>query len=359
MDEAYNDYEPHRAGRYIEEFVDEHLSNWYVRLCRRRFWKGDYSQDKIAAYQTLYRCMEVVAQLSAPIAPFFMDRLFTDLNSITKRDSAESIHLSLFPVADISLIDKKLEERMSLAQKISSMILSIRKKENIRVRQPLSRIQIPVLDNSQKEKIEAVQDLILSEVNVKSIEFVDESTTSITKNLKLNFKTLGKKCGKNMKAVQAFANENAQTIISGIERDGKFEIKVEGEIIVLETEDVEIIPIDIPGWKVINSGQLTVALDVTITPALKEEGLARELINRIQNLRKDGLLEVTDKINVLIKNNLSINSAIKNNLDYICAEILASSITLVDDFGASVAVEIELDEEIKTLITITKLTNTN
>ena len=359
VDEAYNDYEPHRAGRYIEEFVDEHLSNWYVRLCRRRFWKGDYSQDKIAAYQTLYRCMEVVAQLSAPIAPFFMDRLFTDLNSITKRDSAESIHLSLFPVADISLIDKKLEERMSLAQKISSMILSIRKKENIRVRQPLSRIQIPVLDNSQKEKIEAVQDLILSEVNVKSIEFVDESTTSITKNLKLNFKTLGKKCGKNMKAVQAFANENAQTIISGIERDGKFEIKVEGEIIVLETEDVEIIPIDIPGWKVINSGQLTVALDVTITPALKEEGLARELINRIQNLRKDGLLEVTDKINVLIKNNLSINSAIKNNLDYICAEILASSITLVDDFGASVAVEIELDEEIKTLITITKLTNTN
>jgi isoleucyl-tRNA synthetase len=359
VDEAYSDYEPHRAGRYIEEFVDEHLSNWYVRLCRRRFWKGDYSQDKIAAYQTLYRCMEVVAQLSAPIAPFFMDRLFTDLNNITKRDAAESIHLSLFPVSDTSLIDKKLEERMSLAQKISSMILSIRKKENIRVRQPLSRIQIPVLDNSQKEKIEAVQDLILSEVNVKSIEFVDESTTSITKNLKLNFKTLGKKCGKNMKAVQAFANENAQAIISGIERDGKFEIKVEGEVIVLETEDVEIIPVDIPGWKVANSGQLTVALDVTITPALKEEGLARELINRIQSLRKDSLLEVTDKINVLIKNNLSINSAINNNLDYICAEILASSITLVDDFGASVAVEIELDEEIKTLITITKLTNTN
>ncbi len=359
VDEAYSDYEPHRAGRYIEEFVDEHLSNWYVRLCRRRFWKGDYSQDKIAAYQTLYRCMEVVAQLSAPIAPFFMDRLFTDLNNITKRDSAESIHLSLFPVADVSLIDKNLEERMSLAQKISSMILSIRKKENIRVRQPLSRIQIPVLDNSQKEKIEAVQDLILSEVNVKNIEFVDESTTSITKNLKLNFKTLGKKCGKNMKAVQAFANENAQAIISGIEREGKFEIKVEGDTIVLENEDVEIIPVDIPGWKVANSGQLTVALDVTITPALKEEGLARELINRIQNMRKDSLLEVTDKINVLIKNNLSINSAIKNNLDYICAEILASSITLVDDFGASVAVEMELDEEVKTLITITKLTNTN
>jgi isoleucyl-tRNA synthetase len=359
VDEAYSDYEPHRAGRYIEEFVDEHLSNWYVRLCRRRFWKGDYSQDKIAAYQTLYRSMEVVAQLSAPIAPFFMDRLFTDLNKITKRDSAESIHLSLFPVADVSLIDKNLEERMELAQKISSMILSIRKKENIRVRQPLSRIQIPVLDNSQKEKIEAVQDLILSEVNVKSIEFVDESTTSITKNLKLNFKTLGKKCGKNMKAVQTFANENAQAIISGIEREGKFEIKIEEDTIVLENEDVEIIPVDIPGWKVANSGQLTVALDITITPALKEEGLARELINRIQNLRKDSLLEVTDKINVLIKNNLSINSAINNNLDYICAEILASSIMLVEDFGASVAVEIELDEEVKTLINITKIINTN
>jgi isoleucyl-tRNA synthetase len=359
VDEAYNDYEPHRAGRYIEEFVDEHLSNWYVRLCRRRFWKGDYSQDKIAAYQTLYRCMEVVAQLSAPIAPFFMDRLFTDLNKITKRDAAESIHLSLFPVADVSLIDKNLEEQMELAQKISSMILSIRKKENIRVRQPLSRIQIPVLDTTQKEKIEAVQDLILSEVNVKSIEFVDESTTSITKNLKLNFKTLGKKCGKNMKAVQTFANENPQAIISGIERESKFEIKVEGEIIVLENEDVEIIPVDIPGWKVANSGQLTVALDVTITPDLKEEGLAREFINRVQNLRKENNLEVTDKINVLVQNNLVINSTINHNLDYICAEILAASIIMVEDFDRSVAVEIELDEDTKTFINITKIINTN
>jgi len=363
VEEAYSDYEPHRAGRYIEEFVDEHLSNWYVRLCRRRFWKGDYSQDKIAAYQTLYRCMEVVAQLSAPIAPFFMDRLFNDLNKITKRDAAESIHLSLFPVADVSLIDKNLEERMELAQKISSMVLSIRKKENIRVRQPLSRIQIPVLDTTQKEKIEAVKDLILSEVNVKSIEFVDESTTSITKNLKLNFKTLGKKCGKNMKAVQTFANENAQAIISEIERNGKFEITGQNirisDPILLDAEDVEIIPIDIPGWKVSNSGQLTVALDITITPVLKEEGLARELINRIQNLRKEKHLEVTDKINVLVQNNLAINSTINNNLEYICAEILASSIKLVDDFGGFAGIEIELDEDTKTLINITKLPNTN
>jgi isoleucyl-tRNA synthetase len=361
VDEAYTDYEPHRAGRLIETFVDEHLSNWYVRLCRRRFWsvrtpseKGDSVTNKIAAYQTLYRCMEVVAQLSAPIAPFFMDRLFSDLNSITGRDKAESIHLSNFPVADETLIDKNLEERMELAQKISSMILSIRKKENIRVRQPLNRIQIPILDESYKAKIEAVKDLILSEVNVKNIEFIDESNSTITKNLKLNFKTLGKKCGKNMKAVQTFANENTQAIISGIEKTGKFEIKLDNEVIELDNEDVEIIPVDIPGWKVANSGQLTVALDVTISPELREEGLARELVNRIQNIRKDSNLEVTDKISVKIKRNSAINSAINNNLDYICTEILASSIELVDNVGAINESEIELDEGITTLIAITK-----
>ncbi|MES2286193.1 MAG: isoleucine--tRNA ligase [Bacteroidota bacterium] len=355
VDEAYSDYEPHRAGRYIEDFVDEHLSNWYVRLCRRRFWKGDYSQDKIAAYQTLYRCMEVVAQLAAPIAPFFMDRLYSDLNSVTGRDRAESIHLSDFPVSDTFLIDKELEERMELAQKISSMILSIRKKENIRVRQPLNKIQIPVLDDSFKDKIEAVKDLILSEVNVKSLEFVDESTTSITKNLKLNFKTLGKKCGKNMKAVQTFATENAQAIISGIEKTGKFEIRIDSEVIELESEDVEIIPVDIPGWKVANSGQLTVALDITITPELREEGLARELVNRIQNLRKESNLDVTDRIDVKIQRNSAINAAINNNLNYICTEILASSLELVDTLEHKIGSEIELDEEIKTLISITKL----
>ncbi len=355
VDEAYSDYEPHRAGRYIESFVDEHLSNWYVRLCRRRFWKGDYSQDKIAAYQTLYRCLEVIAQLSAPIAPFFMERLYSDLNSVTGRDKSESIHLSDFPVCNEKLIDKNLEERMELAQKISSMILSIRKKENIRVRQPLNRIQIPILDEAYKVKIEAVKDLILSEVNVKNIEFVDESSTTITKNLKLNFKTLGKKCGKHMKAVQGFATENAQAIISGIEKSGKFEIHIENEVITLDNEDVEIIPVDIPGWKVANSGQLTVALDVTISPELREEGIARELVNRIQNLRKDSNLDVTDRINVKIQRNSAINSAINNNLDYICAEILASSLELVDTVEATSGTEIELEEEIKTLISITKL----
>ncbi len=355
VDEAYSDYEPHRAGRYIESFVDEHLSNWYVRLCRRRFWKGDYSQDKIAAYQTLYTCLETIAKLSAPIAPFFMDRLFTDLNAVTGRDSFESIHLSDFPVTNETDIDKNLEERMELAQKISSMVLSIRKKENIRVRQPLNRIQIPVLDDSYKSKIEAVKDLILSEVNVKHLDLVDESQTQIVKNLKLNFKTLGKKCGKNMKAVQTFATENAQAVISGIEKTGNFTMNFGEETIVLDTEDVEIIPVDIPGWKVSNSGQLTVALDVTITPELREEGLARELVNRIQNLRKDSNLDVTDRIEVKIQRNSSINSAINNNLDYICAEILASSLELVDVLESTNGSEIELEEEIKTLITITKL----
>ncbi len=299
--------------------------------------------------------MEVVAQLAAPIAPFFMDRLYSDLNSVTGRDRAESIHLSDFPVSDTFLIDKDLEERMELAQKISSMILSIRKKENIRVRQPLNKIQIPVLDDSFKDKIEAVKDLILSEVNVKSLEFVDESTTSIIKNLKLNFKTLGKKCGKNMKAVQTFATENAQAIISGIEKTGKFEIKIDSDMIELESEDVEIIPVDIPGWKVANSGQLTVALDITISPELREEGLARELINRIQNLRKESNLDVTDRIDVKIQRNSAINAAINNNLNYICTEILASSLELVDTLEHKIGSEIELDEEIKTLISITKL----
>ncbi|HEX8516363.1 MAG TPA: isoleucine--tRNA ligase [Bacteroidia bacterium] len=359
VDEAYNDYEPHRAGRYIETFVDEHLSNWYVRLCRRRFWKGDYSADKIAAYQTLYRCLEVITRLSAPVAPFFMDRLYSDLNDATGHHKASSVHLGDFPVADEKMIDKDLEERMELAQKISSMVLSIRKKENIRVRQPLNNIQIPVLDIAYKAKIEAVKDLILSEVNVKNLELVDESQTQIVKNMKLNFKTLGKKCGKHMKAVQAFANENAQALISGIEKTGRYEMSFDGESIVLDTEDVEIIPVDIPGWKVANSGQLTVALDVTITPELKEEGIARELVNRIQNLRKDSNLDVTDRIDVKIQRNSAINAAVNNNLNYICAEILASSLELVDNVEATQGAEVELDEETRTLITITKLKNTN
>jgi isoleucyl-tRNA synthetase len=354
VDQAYAEYEPTRAGRAIEHFLDAHLSNWYVRLCRRRFWKGEYSKDKIAAYQTLYECMEVLAQLSSPIAPFFMDRLFTDLNSVTGKQSVESIHLSDMPVSMEARIDKALEEQMELAQKISSMILSIRKKENIRVRQPLQRIQIPVLEDSFRRKIEAVKELILSEVNVKEIEFVDETHTQIVKDLKLNFKTLGKKCGKHMKAVQLYAQQNAPAIIKSIEKTGSYTVKAEGESYVLEPEDVEIIPVDIPGWKVANDGPLTVALDITISPALREEGLARELINRIQTLRKDKDFDVTDRISVKIKSNNALDASVNNNLNYICSETLASTLELVNELSSEHAVLVEVDGEIRTLISIAK-----
>ena len=355
VEEAFSNYEPHRAGRFIEYFVDEHLSNWYVRLCRRRFWKGDYSEDKVAAYQTLYRCLEVIAQLSAPIAPFFTDRLFNDLNSITNRQKAESIHLSDFPKVDEKLIDKELEERMELAQKISSMILSIRKKENLKVRQPLNKIQIPVLDEHFQKQVDAVKDLILAEVNVKEIEFVNESHTQIVKNLKLNFKTLGKKCGKHMKAVQSFAADHTQAIISGIEKNSKFDIKIEGDTITLEPEDVEIIPVDIPGWKVANSGPITVALDITLTEPLKQEGIAREIVNRIQNIRKDKGFEVTDRINIKVLQNDALNDAIKNNLNYICSETLTSNLQLVEQLEQQTSMLIEVDEKLNTYISVEKL----
>lgn len=355
VDEAYSEYEPHKAGRLIESFVDEHLSNWYVRLCRRRFWKGDYSQDKIAAYQTLYRCLEVIAQLSAPIAPFFMDRLFCDLNSVTGRNQENSIHLSDFPNVNNAQIDLALEERMELAQKISSMVLSIRKKENIRVRQPLAKIQIPVLDEAYKHKIEAVKELILSEVNVKSLDLVDESQTQIVKQLKLNFKTLGKKCGKHMKAVQQYAGENATLIIAGIEKEAQFEIKIETESIVLTPEDTEIIPVDIPGWKVANAGQLTVALDVTITAELREEGLARELVNRIQNIRKERNFELTDRIVLKIKEQKEIKSAVNHNLEYICTEILADKIEFVSENLDETAVLLELEENLTSSVQVDKV----
>jgi len=354
VDQAYAEYEPTKAGRAIEYFLDEHLSNWYVRLCRRRFWKGDYSSDKIAAYQTLYQCMEVIARLASPIAPFFMDRLFNDLNLVTKKQKAESVHLSDFPVYDEKLIDKALEERMEIAQKISSMILSIRKKENIRVRQPLNMIQVPVLDDAFRKKVELVKDLILSEVNVKQIEFVDESQTQIVKNMKLNFKTLGKKCGKDMKAVQAHAADNGPAIISAIEKTGKYDLIIGGVTYSLEPEDVEIIPVDIPGWKVANNGPITVALDIGISPELKEEGIARELVNRIQNLRKDKGLEVTDKISLKIQGNIALNASINNNFNYICSETLASSLEVVSE-KPDEGLLVDIDDDIRTFILIHKL----
>jgi isoleucyl-tRNA synthetase len=354
VDQSFSDYEPTKAGRAIQNFVDEHLSNWYVRLCRRRFWKGDYTQDKIAAYQTLYTCLEVISQLSASIAPFFADRLFTDLNAITNRIKTESVHLSDFPVANTSLINKKLEERMDLAQKISSLVLSLRKKVNIRVRQPLNKIMVPLPDTSLKENIEAVKNLILSEVNVKEIEYITDTKGILVKKIKANFKELGKKAGGLMKSVSAAINTFTQEDIASIEAKGTYKLTVEGKEIELTLSDVEILSEDIPGWLVASLGPLTVALDVHISQELKEEGIAREIVNRIQNIRKDRAYEVTDKIVLQIQKNDLINTAIANNLNYICAEILATNLELVTTIEGDDHVALEVDENIKTIVKINK-----
>ncbi|MCU0360460.1 MAG: isoleucine--tRNA ligase [Bacteroidia bacterium] len=346
----FNTFEPHRAARAIEEFVDEHLSNWYVRLSRRRFWKGEMSKDKETAYHTLHNCLSSISQMMSPIAPFFADWMYRNLNP-----GVGSVHLSHWTNADFALQNKALEQKMDVAQKICSMILSIRKKENLRVRQPLQRIQIPILNKEMQQQIEEVSDIILSEVNVKRIEFVDEQQASIVKNLKLNFKTLGKKCGSNMKAMQAHALEHAASIISAIERDGRYNVELNGSEIVLEEEDLEIIPVDLPGWKVANSGALTVALDIQVSDELRNEGLAREVVNRIQNLRKEKGLDVTDRIQVKIQQNSGLNNAIKNNLSYICSETLTNTLELVNTLSPADAVSIEVDETISTFISIEKL----
>lgn len=351
--EQFENFEPHKAARYIEEFVDEHLSNWYIRLSRRRFWKGEMSEDKKAAYETLHECLMVLSKLMSPIAPFFSDWLYTNLSDNTT--AIDSVHISEFPKASIQHIDANLEKRMEMAQKISSMVLSIRKKENLKVRQPLQKIQIPILDTEFKQHVEAVKDIILAEVNVKELDFVTEAEVQIVKNLKLNFKTLGKKCGKHMKTVQAYANDNGKLIITEIEKTGQFKMNIEGEEIILETEDVEIMPVDIPGWKVANSGQITVALDITLTDALREEGLARELVNRIQNLRKESGLALTDKILVKIQQNDALDNAIQNNLNYICAETLTGDLQVVQNLTLTTASAVEVDELVSTLISIEKL----
>ncbi len=353
VDECYNDYEPTKAGRAIAEFVDEHLSNWYVRLCRRRFWKGDYTEDKISAYQTLYRCLETVAQLSSPIAPFFTDRMFIDLNSVTKRYDVQSIHLTDFVKADESLIDKDLEERMQLAQKISSMVLSLRKKTNIRVRQPLNKIMVPVLDEKFQNQVQAIESLIKSEVNIKEIEYLTDSGI-LVKKIKPNFKTLGPKYGKIMKQIAAAVNQFGQDQISKIEAEGIYHLDIDGQAVELTLNDVEISTQDIPGWVVANMDQLTVALDITITDELKSEGMAREIINRIQNYRKDQGFEVTDHINVKIEKNEEIEKSIIENNSYICSETLAQSLVLVDQINETEKIEVELIDNIKTQLLITK-----
>jgi isoleucyl-tRNA synthetase len=356
VDSSYADYEPTRAGRYIQTFVDEHLSNWYVRLSRRRFWKGDYSEDKISAYQTLYKCMVTVAKLSSPIAPFFMDKLWADLNLVTGKEKAESIHLTDFPESDVTMIDKALEERMELAQQVSSMVLSLRKKTNLRVRQPLQKIMIPERDEAFRLQIEAVRHLILSEVNVKEIDYLRGADNILIKKIKPNFKTLGPRYGKLMKQIAGMVEIFDQAAIAKIEAEGAIQLEIQGENINLLISDVEIITDDIPGWVVASSGNLTVALDITVTEELRQEGIARELINRIQNLRKEKGFDVTDKIKVKIEKNNELASAIEHNMAYICSETLASSLATNNLDSLTSADLIEVTDEIKVKIIVEKVT---
>jgi len=339
VDKYYADFEPTRATRAIQNFVDEHLSNWYVRLCRRRFWKGEYTEDKISAYQTLYTCLNTIAKLMSPVAPFFSDRLFMDLNKATGIENAISVHLTEFPVYNEALVDKDLEERMALAQDISSLILSLRKKVGINVRQPLSKAMIPVLDKSFKAKVEKVKELILSETNLKSIEYITDTSGIISKKIKPNFKALGPKVGKDMKLVAEALNTMSQQDISRLENEGS--IAIPGTSYVVDLADAEVLAEDVPGWQVANLGNLTVALDVTLTEELKQEGISRELVNRIQNLRKELGFEVTDKIRVRVKEHPYISEALKNNLTYICAEILADSLELLTDLDSGETVSID------------------
>ena len=329
VDNAYQNYEPTRAGRAIAEFVDAHLSNWYVRLSRRRFWKSEDNQDKLSAYQTLYTCLETVARLMSPIAPFFSEQLYRDLNNVTGRNKAESVHLTDFPEANKAYIDKALEERMEMAQLVSSLVLSLRKKANIRVRQPLSKIMIPVKDENMKTQLQKVSHLIMSEVNIKEIEFLSADNNILVKNVKPNFKTLGKKYGKQMKQIQAYFTNMSQEEIHAFEKNGGTHLNVDGVDVELTLEDALISTQDIPGWAVTSEGDLTVALDMTITDELMQEGLAREIVNRVQNLRKTGGFEVTDRIELLIEKNEKTDAAVAKFSDYICNETLAT-ITMVD-----------------------------
>ncbi len=351
VDEAYGDYEPTRATRAISDFVQENLSNWYVRLCRRRFWKGDYEQDKIAAYQTLYTCLETVAKLSAPVAPFFMDQLYKDLTNTTATESFESVHLANFPKYDESIVNKELESKMAKAQTISSLVLSIRQKEKIKVRQPLQKIMVPVLDQKQKEEINAVADLIKSEVNVKEIELLDDASGILVKKIKPNFKVLGPKYGKDMKLISSTVASFTQENIQEIEQNGEISIQVENKSINLELQDVEISSQDIEGWLVATSGAITVALDVTINEELRKEGVARELVNRIQNIRKDSGFEVTDKIDVKILKDGFVENAVESNISYIKAETLTAELNFEEKLEEGVEVSFD---EINTKLLIQK-----
>ena len=331
VDACFADYEPTKAGRLITDFVNDNLSNWYVRLNRKRFWGSAMSTDKLSAYQTLYTCLETVAKLMAPVAPFYADRLYMDLIGVTGRDNVVSVHLAKFPVADESLINKELEARMQMAQDVTSMVLALRRKVNIKVRQPLQCIMIPVVDEDQKRHIEAVKDLIMSEVNVKEIQFVEGASGVLVKKVKCDFKKLGPKFGKQMKAVAAAVAGMSQEDIAQFEKNGSFTFSLDGGDAVVEVADVEIFSEDIPGWLVANEGKLTVALEVTVTDELRREGIARELVNRIQNIRKSSGFEITDKINITLSKNPNTDDAVNEYNSYICNQVLGNSLTLVDE----------------------------
>jgi len=351
VENFYEIYEPTRAARAISEFVQENLSNWFVRLSRRRFWKGDYKADKISAYQTLYTCLKTVAQLGAPIAPFYMDRLYIDLTKVADKETLESVHLAKFPTQNKAFIDKALERKMEKAQIISSLVLSLRKKEMIKVRQPLQRVMIPVLDDHVRQEIEAVADLIKSEVNVKEVELIDDTSGILVKTIKPNFKVLGPRFGKEMKLVVAAVNKLEAKDISTIEIEGKIDIDIQGKMTTLRLDEVEISSQDIEGWLVASNNGLTVALDVTLTEALKQEGIARELVNRIQNLRKDTGFEVTDKIEINIQKDGIVENAVQENISYIKNETLTAKLELVD--AVDNGTEINFDD-VSTKLSIAK-----
>ena len=342
VDNCYNEYEPTKAGRLISDFVNDNLSNWYVRLNRKRFWGGGMTQDKLSAFQTLYTCLETVAKLMAPIAPFYADMLYSDLTAATGRDNVVSVHLAKFPECKEEMIDKELEARMQMAQDVTSMVLALRRKVNIKVRQPLQCIMVPVVDEKQRAHIEAVKTLIMNEVNVKEIKFVDGAAGVLVKKVKCDFKKLGPKFGKQMKAVAAAVAGMPQEAIAELEKNGSYTLNLDGAEAVIETSDVEIFSEDIPGWLVANEGKLTVALEVTITEELRREGIARELVNRIQNIRKSSGFEITDKIKITLSKNPQTDDAVNEYKDYICNQVLGTSLTLTDNVEGGT--ELEFDD---------------
>ena len=338
VDEALADYEPTKAARAINEFVNDHLSNWYVRLNRKRFWGGEMTQDKLAAYQTLYTCLKTLSLLIAPISPFFADRLYRDLDN-----GQDSVHLAMFPEVDASLIDEQLEKRMAAAQTITSLVLSLRRKANIKVRQPLQEIMIPAIDDEQRKLVESMRQLILTEVNVKSLKIVGGNEGVLVKKIKPDFKVLGKKLGKLMKSVAKALQEMDQQSIAKFEKDGKIAVSVAeaAEPVEIELVDVEVISEDIPGWLVANEGNMTVALDITVTPELRKEGIARDIVNRVQNIRKSRDYEITDRINLVFGTNPETDDAIAEFSDYIAAQVLATSVVVSADCDAQEDLDID------------------